>query len=129
MYLDKSNITLSSVLPALSLSSLSPNIDAFLVNLTIQPSVISSHLIMEMGLLDSGATGEFMHESIATKYSIPLTKLDQPIPLEVIDGQPISSGPVTYKTIPLLTRIDNHEELISFYIISSPHYGIVLGLP
>ena len=70
-----------------------------------------------------------MHQNTAKLCSIPLIKLDHPVPLEVFDGHPISSGPVTHRTIPVLTCINNHEESISYYIVSSRHHGIILGLP
>ena len=100
-------------------SALSPDDNSFLVDLTINTPINPSCSVALKGFLDCGATGEFMHQNTAKLYSIPLIKLDHPVPLEVFDGRPISSGPVTHRTIPVLTHINNHEESISYYIVSS----------
>ena len=129
MCLDTSNFSFSSVPPILSVSALSPDEDSFLVDLTINTPVNPSCPIALKAFLDCGASGEFMQLNTAKQHSIPLIKLDHSVPLEVFDGQPIASGPVTHRTIPVLTHINNHEELISYYIISSAHHGVILGLP
>jgi hypothetical protein len=129
MCLDMSNFSFSSVPPVLSVSSLSPDNDSFLVDLSINTPANPSCSIALKAFLDCGATGEFMHQNTAKLYSIPLIKLAHSVPLQVFDGRPISSGPVTHKTIPILTCINNHDEWISYYIISSSYHGIILGLP
>ena len=128
MCLDTSNFSFSSVPPVLSVSALSPDDDSFLIDLTIN-TPNPSYSVSLKAFLDCGATGEFMHQNTAKLYSIPLVKLAHSVPLQVFDGRPISSGPVTHRTVPVLTRINNHEELISYYIVSSSYHGIILGLP
>ena len=99
MCLDTSNFSFSPVPPVLSLSALSPDEDSFLVDLIIKPPVNPSRSVALKGFLNCGASGEFMHLNTAKLFSIPLVKLDHPVPLELFDGQPISSGPVTHRTV------------------------------
>jgi hypothetical protein len=54
--------------------------------------------------------------------------LSQPLKVDVVDGCPISSGLVTHRTVPVQFQIDNHEESISFFVISSPSNPVILGL-
>ena len=127
MHLDTPNFSFPTVPPVLSVHALSPDSDSFLVDLTINTPMNPSCSVALKGFLDCGATGEFMHQNTAKLCSIPLIKLNHPVPLELFDGRPISSGPVTHRTIPVLTHINNHEESISYYIVSSSHNGIILG--
>ena len=50
--------------------------------------------------------------------------------METVDGSPLSSGPVTHETIPLKLLIEtDHQETISFELITSPKFPIILGIP
>jgi len=69
-----------------------------------------------------------MDHSFALKHAFPLIKLARPMPVQVVDGRPISSGPILFETSPIPMRIGKHIELLSFYIICSPHYPVILGL-
>ena len=69
-----------------------------------------------------------MDHSFAIKHGLPLIKLPHPIPVQVVDGQPISSGPIYLETTPIPMCVGNHTELLSFYIIYSPHFPVILGL-
>ncbi|CAG8780078.1 2024_t:CDS:2 [Cetraspora pellucida] len=48
---------------------------------------------------------------------------------EVIDGREISSGNIIHETGPLLLSAQSHHKKLSFNLIQSPHYQIILGLP
>src|SRR5208282_3153932 len=69
-----------------------------------------------------------MDHSFALKHAFPVIKLSHPIPVEVVDGQLISSGPILFENSPIPMFIGKHNKLLSFYIIYSPHYPVILGL-
>ena len=69
-----------------------------------------------------------MDHFFALKHTFPLIKLLHSIPVQVVDGQPISSGPICFETAPIPMHVGNHTELLSFYIIYSPHFPVILGL-
>jgi hypothetical protein len=48
--------------------------------------------------------------------------------VEVIDGQPLSFGDVTYRTAPLEVKFGNHSSSIVFNIIKTPSIPVILGL-
>jgi hypothetical protein len=58
-------------------------------------------LINALALIDSGATSNFIHVDFVKTHKIPQLAKDKPIPLEVADGRPISSGHITHSTIPM----------------------------
>lgn len=81
-------------------------------------------------MIDTGACGSFIDETIVTRLNIPTRIKERPFPVKVIDGSPLASSPVSSETIPLLVSAQHeHFEFCSFDIISSPHFPIVLGLP
>ena len=89
------------------------------------------HLVFPISvffLLDSGATACFIDIVFAKSHSIPFIMLSQPLKVDVVDGRPISSGLVTHCTIPILFQINNHQESISFFVISTPSNPVILGL-
>lgn len=85
-------------------------------------------------MVDCGAHSCFMSSEFASFSKIPLITKKFPIPLNVIDGQPISSGPIRSHTSLVSLSISEpsrsfaHEEDISFNIIPM-NYPIVLGIP
>ena len=79
-------------------------------------------------LLDSGASTCFIDISFARTHHIPTVPTSQPISIEAIDGWVLSSGAVTKATIPLVLQVGPHHEVLTFYLISTPHHSIVLGL-
>ncbi|CAD6939821.1 unnamed protein product [Tilletia controversa] len=79
-------------------------------------------------MIDSGATASFLDISFAQNHHLPSFKLSEPLPLNVIDGRPISSGPVTHSSeVPL--HIDTHQERLSLHLTTLDRYLIVLGIP
>lgn len=51
--------------------------------------------------------------------------------MERVDGcSLLTSGLITYMTVPLQLSIEpEHQELISFNLVSSPQFPVILGLP
>ena len=61
-------------------------------------------------------------------HSIPKVVKTKPIPVKVINRQPLLSGVIIEETIPLELIIGSHREMIAFYLISSPRHLVILGL-
>ncbi|CAG8823969.1 34747_t:CDS:2, partial [Racocetra persica] len=80
-------------------------------------------------LVNSGVSACFLDTTFAQEYNIPIYKKELPFSVEVIDGRKIFSGNVTHEMGPLLVCLQDHYEKMSFNLISSPHYPIILGLP
>uniref|UniRef100_A0AAY5KE51 ribonuclease H n=1 Tax=Esox lucius TaxID=8010 RepID=A0AAY5KE51_ESOLU len=81
-------------------------------------------------LVDSGAAGNFMDMSFALRSRIPLQVLTTPLPVRALDSRPLGSGLVTRCTAPLLMVTgDRHSETLSFHVIDSPTFPVVLGFP
>ena len=96
-----------------------------MVPVTLQ---VGARVIHTNALLDSGATTCFMDMVFARTHSIPKIKKEKAIPVEVIDGRPLSSGAITEGTISLELIVGSHREEIAFDLISSPRHPIILGL-
>jgi len=80
-------------------------------------------------LIDSGASANFIHQDLASKWELPLSALPSPIPLRVIDGRPVSSGEMTHETVPLRCTMGAHQEYLSFLVTALGPHDVVLGLP
>lgn len=90
---------------------------------------IGAAQISTVALVDCGATGfAFIDESFARHHHLPLHRLSHPRNLEVIDGRPIDSGPITHVAkFPL--NIHGHKENLIAFVTKLGHYPIVLGIP
>lgn len=80
-------------------------------------------------LVDSGAAGNFMDQTLATNLKIPLKLLDNPLEVTALDRRPIAPGAVTHLTVPLHVSVFHHKEEISFYLIESPDLPLIFGYP
>lgn len=50
--------------------------------------------------------------------------------VEALDGRPLGEGRITNITDELQMQIGTlHNETLKFYVISSPNYPLILGLP
>jgi len=80
-------------------------------------------------LIDCGATGiAFIDEDFARHHQLPLTPLQYPRSLEVIDGRPISSGDITHHANTHLSILEHPEMLLMF--VTNPGYcPVVLSIP
>jgi transposase InsO family protein len=90
---------------------------------------LSDQNIASSALIDCGATGfAFIDESFARHHNFPLFKLQEPRGLEVIDGRPIETGPITHLA-ELNLQISGHHERIFAFVTKLGHYPLVLGIP
>ena len=80
-------------------------------------------MIRTNALLDSGATICFMDERFAHTHSFPKITKTKPIPIGVIDGEPLLLGAITEGTTPLELIVGLHREMIALDLISSPRHG------
>jgi hypothetical protein len=81
-------------------------------------------------LVDSGAAGNFIDRSIAHSLGTPIVPVAVPFPIHVLDGQPLGSGLISEATAPLgMVMQGGHKERISLFLINSPAFPVVLGLP
>lgn len=81
-------------------------------------------------LVDSGAAGNFMDASLASRLRLPLVNLKSPLSVTALDGRPLGKGTVTHLTSPVHMSInDSHDENIQFNLVSSPEFTVVLGFP
>jgi transposase InsO family protein len=80
------------------------------------------------GLIDGAASACFMDEELAHDHGISLVRKTIPTEVRVIDGRKLD--PILYETLPIrMTCTETgHTETLSFNIIQSPHYKVVLGL-
>ena len=61
-------------------------------------------------------------------HSIPKVVKTKPIPIEIIDRQPLLSCAIIEETIPLELIMGSHREIITFDLMSSPQHLVILGL-
>src|SRR5690606_29776455 len=67
-------------------------------------------------LIDSGATGfAFVDENFVRHHNLPLTRLETPREIEVIDGRPIECGSVTH-IAQLRCNISTHSEILPMFV-------------
>lgn len=71
-----------------------------------------------------------MDRGLALKLGVPLVPIDSPFPVHSLDSRPLGSGTVSETTVPLdMVTQGNDRERISLYIIDSPAFPVVLGIP
>ncbi|KAK6319198.1 hypothetical protein J4Q44_G00104090 [Coregonus suidteri] len=81
-------------------------------------------------LVDSGAAGNLMDAGLAQRWSIPLLSLSEPVPVMGLDGQPLGSGFIPRRTVPVRVRVAGGlREDIPFFIVDSPECPLFLGHP
>ena len=79
-------------------------------------------------MLDSGASGyAFIDSTFAHTHSLPLTMLQYPRRLDVVDGRAVSSGSITHVATMKLD-IAAHHESASCFVTKLGHYPIILGI-
>ncbi len=80
--------------------------------------------------VDSGAADNFLDIELANNLCIPYETCPSPWKVEALDGRPIGSGMIKFRTVPLHLTIENdHSETISFYLIESSKEPLILGYP
>ncbi|MGH2639282.1 MAG: retropepsin-like aspartic protease [Rhabdochlamydiaceae bacterium] len=83
-------------------------------------------------MIDSGATGNFITEKVATACGFLIQRKKDPYPLMVVDGEPISSnnGMVTHETVAMeMVMLQGHREMMQFDIINMGNHACILGVP
>jgi hypothetical protein len=70
-----------------------------------------------------------MDRDFALTQKILLRNLSCPASVSVIDGRPIASGDIVEESEPIRVVLGNLACIISFNIIRSPEYPVILGLP
>ena len=105
-----------------------PILSANLASCFIVPIWLGPNKLAIEALIDSGASTCFINKSFAKQNKITLAWKSKAVPVEAIDGRPLSSGDIIEETIPLATSIENHTSHISYNIIHSPSTLVILGL-
>ena len=77
-------------------------------------------------LLDSGATGCYIDESLARELGLNLERLAHPIPVYNVDRTPNEAGPIRY-VVPLRLKVGDHVETITFAVTNTGPNKIILG--
>uniref|UniRef100_A0A4W5PBV2 Retrotransposon gag domain-containing protein n=1 Tax=Hucho hucho TaxID=62062 RepID=A0A4W5PBV2_9TELE len=81
-------------------------------------------------LVDSGVAGNFIDRSFAHSLGIPIVPVAMPFPVHALDSRPLGSGLIREATAPLgMVMQGDHTERISLFLIDSPAFPVVLGLP
>jgi len=87
------------------------------------------HSIQTPTMIDTGTTGfTFIDENFVRQHKFPRYRLNPPRNLEVIVGQPIESGQITYLT-KITCQIQDHTETLPAFITKLIHFSLVLGIP
>ena len=79
---------------------------------------------------DSGANGNFIDRSFVHSLGIPIVPVAVPFPVHALDSRPLGSGLIREATTPLgMVMQGGNKERISLFLIDSPAFPVVLGLP
>jgi len=85
--------------------------------------------VATQALIDCGATGiAFVDQDFVRHHQLPLTPLQYPRSLEVIDGRPISSNDIRHIANTHLAILE-HQETLPMFVTKLGHYPVVLGIP
>ena len=80
------------------------------------------------GLVDSGASAlGFIDAHYAHIHRLPLTPLERPREITVVDGRTIESGKITHVAHVVL-KIEGHRETVPLFVTKLGHYPVVLGI-
>ncbi|KAL0147880.1 hypothetical protein M9458_056801, partial [Cirrhinus mrigala] len=102
-------------------------LDVFEINVTLGFNGLK---IDTSALIDSGAAGNFIAESFAKTYNLPLLTCGPRVAVAALDGRPLGSGRVRSVTEELELQASSlHVEKLRLFTIHSPNHPIILGLP
>lgn len=88
------------------------------------------HQVRLSAFVDSGAAENFLDITLAQQLDIPFEECEVALKVQAIDGRPIGSGRLKYRTRPLrMTMADSHAEILQFFLIETPNDPVVLGYP
>ncbi|KAL0159827.1 hypothetical protein M9458_043552, partial [Cirrhinus mrigala] len=104
--------------------------EAVASRLLLSVSILMGHKRIETSaFVDSGAAGNFIDQAYAAQMGIVVEVLSQPLKVTAIDGRPLTLSPITHRTQELTLIIENHSEVIQFYVTKIPSPAIILGHP
>lgn len=95
------------------------------VHLTLNATINS---LPATTLVDSGATGVFIHPLFARKCHAEIRPKLVPREVRVIDGRIINSGLITHEAVVEL-QVENHHERLTADITNTGRYPCILGTP
>jgi len=78
------------------------------------------------GLLDCGASGEFMDKEFALGNNLPIERLPRAIPIYNVDRTKNINGSTT-ECMWLLMRYKNHHKKVQFYLTNTSKSSVILG--
>ncbi len=104
-----------------------PPTNAILAVLAILSWEGHQHPIQAM--IDSGAAGDFLDQSLAKELKIPTQLLPHPQAVKALDGRPLELGRVTEATQSLRLSVLQHQQEETFYLFDSPEFLVILGHP
>jgi RNase H-like domain found in reverse transcriptase/Reverse transcriptase (RNA-dependent DNA polymerase)/Integrase zinc binding domain/Retroviral aspartyl protease len=84
--------------------------------------------IQTQALIDSGAQKSFIDASIVKRLSIPTDKLKTPVGLNMADGTPSTSGPVTHTCNLDFTVSAHHHETLKLNVTCLQTHAVILGI-
>lgn len=87
---------------------------------------VSSSSVTLPVYIDSGADTNFIDQQLVKKLKVPVEPLDRPLEVRAIDNHVIH--PSTFRTTPIKIQIENHYDMVSFYVIHSPSLPVIFGL-
>ncbi|GLB45568.1 putative retrotransposable element tf2 155 kda protein type 1-like [Lyophyllum shimeji] len=77
-------------------------------------------------LLDSGASGLFLHIRFVREHGITTRTLSRPIPVKNVDGTANAAGAIT-KVVDLVLRYNGHSERVVFAVTDLGEQDMILG--
>jgi len=80
------------------------------------------------GMIDSGATEDFIDKGFCSKYNIRTTQAKTIREVYLADGRPSAMGPITH-TAKVPMDIGSHRELAIFQVAKLPNHEVILGMP
>jgi hypothetical protein len=105
------------------------NTSPIVIPITIsQTSDISTISIDTFALIDSGATSDIIDTSFVDKYKLKQDLKQIPLSLYVVDGRPVSSGPITHSCT-LSLALDTFKSPRTFNVTALGIYPMILGIP
>lgn len=75
--------------------------------------------VVSIALVDSGAAGNFIHQTLVSSLNITTYPFSSPFPVQALDKRPLRSGTITHITAPLtltflITRVSVHKGNLSW---------------
>lgn len=84
--------------------------------------------VSAVALVDSGATGVFMHPNFVKRCGATMSIKSQPREVRVIDGRIINTGLITHEATVTLA-VGNHQEVLLADLTNTGRYDCILGIP